>query len=163
MAKKTPKRRHGRGGGLNKAPQRKKADNQAAFLAAYAETGNISRAALAARVDRTLHYLWLDGDEAYRTRFSDAQERAIELLEEEARRRAFHGLRRLKFHQGKAITDPQTGEPYTELEYSDTLLIFLLKALRPNTYRERLEVKHDGEVHIKRIILEDPAGHAPGR
>ena len=37
------------------------------------------------------------------------------------------------------MIDPRTKQPYLELDYSDTLLIFLLKGLRPQKYRERYE------------------------
>ena len=48
---------------------------------------------------------------------------------------------------------PETGEQYAECDYSDTLLIFLLKGNRPEKYRERLNVQHEGGVKI----LELPA------
>ena len=145
MAKKPAKRR-------KPAPKAKKAapaiaapvvtqsDTQKrAFLAAFAETGNIRRAALTANVSRQSHYRWMD-DPDYAKRFQAAQEEASDILEEEARRRAIAGLRRYKFHQGTPAVGPD-GEPYYELEYSDTLLIFLLKGARPDKYAERL--KHD--------------------
>ena len=75
--------------------QLKKAPNQLrpkmkAFLAAYRETGNITRAVLMAKVSRRRHYGQLEG-KAYREAFEDAQEHAVETLEEEARRRAISG------------------------------------------------------------------------
>ena len=147
-----------------------------AFLAAYAETGNISLACLAAGVSRSQHYRWIE-DEDYKAEFSNAQMMAAELLEAEARRRAQAGLYRMKFHAGQPIMVPdpsgdweceighrgprgdrsevgwecpqcetrqhQVMVPYTEHEYSDTLLIFLLKGALPEKYRERIETKHD--------------------
>jgi len=38
-------------------------ENKAAFLAAYAEVGNITRAAEIAGVDRTTHYKWIESDD----------------------------------------------------------------------------------------------------
>ena len=55
-------------------------------------------------------------------------------LELEARRRAVEGTERPVFYQG--------GEVGYVREYSDTLLIFLLKAHRPNKFRERVEHEH---------------------
>jgi hypothetical protein len=46
---------------------------QVAFLAAVAELGTITRAALAAGVHRSMHYDWLN-DEAYTKAFADAEE-----------------------------------------------------------------------------------------
>jgi len=47
------------------------------------------------------------------------------------------GVRRLKFHQGKPVIDPETGKPYYEHVYSDLLLIFRLKAPFNETSRRR--------------------------
>jgi hypothetical protein len=66
---------------------------------------------------------------------NDAWELGTQTLEEEARRRAFEGVtsRRAILHRGQVIGyDEKT-------EYSDTLLIFLLKGRRPDVYRERTE------------------------
>ena len=57
------------------------------FLEVYRETGNVTKSALIAKVSRRRHYYWLEG-EAYSEAFEDAQEHAVETLEEEARRRA---------------------------------------------------------------------------
>lgn len=113
-----------------------------AFLAAYARTGNVTQAAAAAGITRRTHYVWLhedgpDGD-AYREAFERAEEEAADWLEAEARRRAVEGVVRYKFDKkGNPLRHPVTGEPYYELEYSDTLLIFLLKGARPDKYADR--------------------------
>lgn len=67
------------------------------------------------------------------------------MLELEARRRACEGVERKKFHQGEPVIDPVTGKHYVEREYSDILLICLLKAHRPKKYRERFEQQHTGK------------------
>lgn len=118
---------------------------QCAFLAAYSETANITAAAEAAGIGRTTHYMWLEEPE-YAANFKEEREAAIDRLELEAVRRARDGVERLKFNNGKPVIDPRTGEPYVEREYSDRLLIFLLKAARPEKYSERHENKISGEV-----------------
>lgn len=70
---------------------------------------------------RRTHYNWLE-DPDYADAFSDAEDQAVDTLEEEARRRA--------------------------LESSDTLLIFLMKSRRPELYRERHHVEHAGSVNF---------------
>jgi hypothetical protein len=125
---------------------------KAAFLAAYATCGVISRAATASGINRHCHCRWIEEDPEYARAFADAHEEAIDVLEGEARRRAFEGLVRYKFHQGKPILDPKTGEPYYELEYSDTLLIFLLKGARPEKYRERMDIH--GQIEGQAVIVE---------
>ncbi|HEX6983959.1 MAG TPA: hypothetical protein VF170_01220 [Planctomycetaceae bacterium] len=125
---------------------------QRAFLAAYRECGTIAGASRAAEVGRRTHYEWLGSDPAYRAAFADAREEAGELLEAEARRRALDGVRRMKFgRDGKPLIDPGTGEPYVEHEYSDVLLIFLLKGAMPEKYRERAELNVSGKFDLSRM------------
>ncbi len=65
---------------------------------------------------------------------SGAEEVAADRLEAEAWRRAVEGVERpVGWYQGKP-------GGYVK-EYSDVLLIFLLKGLRPEKYRERMELK----------------------
>ena len=108
-----------------------------AFLAAYAATCSITKAAEVAKVGRQCHYDWLASDQQYRAAFEQAKEQAAQTLEDEAIRRAYEGVER-----------PVTiaGERELVREYSDTLLIFLLKGVRPEKYRERFDVK--GELSI---------------
>lgn len=112
-----------------------------AFLAAYAQTGNISVAAKIANVGRRDHYRWLD-DARYEKAFNDAHEEACDRLEAEARRRAVQGVEEPVYGKlpGKATGTGQVG---TIRKFSDTLLIFLLKGARPEIYRERFE--HTGK------------------
>jgi hypothetical protein len=102
-------------------------------LAAYARTGNIAAAARAAKCHRSQHYEWLH-DPAYAEAFLAAQEEAVEALELEARRRAEKGVVKPVYYQGEVCG--------TVREYSDTLLIFLLKAARPERYRDNARIEH---------------------
>lgn len=134
--------------------------NQKRFLAAYRETGNIRVASAAAEIDRRRHYEWLE-EEEYKQAFDAAREEAAELLEEEARRRAYAGVRRpvldhgsyvfmpLMDRDGNVLHDSQ-GRPRLsrqilyEHTYSDTLLMFLLKGARPTKYRDNAAVEVGG-------------------
>lgn len=62
---------------------------------------------------------------------------AVESLEDAAVQRARYGMDRPVFHKGKVCG-------YVR-EYSDTLLIFLLKGAKPLKYRERLNIEHTGK------------------
>ncbi len=112
-----------------------------AFLGAFCATGNVSRAAELAGITRRTHRNWLEADKVYQAAFADATEEAADRLELEATRRAHDGLIRYKFHSksGRVLRHPVTKKPYFEHEYSDTLLIFLLKGLRPEKFREKFE------------------------
>lgn len=114
---------------------------QRAWLIAYARLGSYCRASVASGVGLTTSHDWRRGQPAFAAALIEAREWFTEEMEFEADRRARDGVRRLKFHLGEPIIDPATGEPYVEHEYSDNLLMFRLKALRPEVYRERHEVK----------------------
>lgn len=105
------------------------------FLTALAEYGNVSRAALFAGIERSTAY-----DERHANpEFAAEWERALDLgtsgLEDEAKRRAFEGVTKETpiYVRGKLM------HTKVETEYSDTLLIFLLKAHRPEKYRDKIE------------------------
>jgi hypothetical protein len=128
-----------------------------AFLAAYLETGNITRAAEAAKCHRNSHYNWLEDDD-YAAAFADAKEAAADGLEAEARRRAVEGLRKYKFHSqsGRPLLHPETGDPYFEHDYSDTLLIFLLKGAMPEKYADRHRMAGDpNKPLILRVVYDE--------
>lgn len=121
---------------------------KAAFLAAFRLTGNVTASAEAAEVSRRTPYGWLNADPAFKADFEDAEQEAIDHLEKEARRRAEEGVVDYVVSQGKLvyIEDPDTGEsrPLVKRVYSDTLMVLLLKAHRPEKYRERQSVEHSG-------------------
>ncbi len=121
-----------------------------AFLESFRQHGNITRACRLSTASRSSVYRWKDEDDQFASDFHVAEMEATEHLEEAAYVRAVEGVRRLKFERGEAILDPATGEPYTEMECSDTLLIFLLKARAPEKYRERHDIKHGGQIeHVQ--------------
>ncbi len=120
-----------------------------AFLAAYAQLGTITHASEAAGIDRSAHYRWMREDPNYPDAFAAAQEKSIERLERELERRAVEGVEKPVYQGGKKVG--------TVREYSDTLLIFRLKALRPEMYRDRYHVSaevthHNGDSELDRSI-----------
>lgn len=126
---------------------------QAKFLGAYSAVGNIHAAAKLSGVDRGTHYGWLRNDPTYRERFEEAKAEAVEVLEEEARRRAVVGVEEpVGWHQGRAGGVVR--------KYSDTLLIFLLKGANPEKYRERIETRHTGGIDLGKMTEEQLAERA---
>ncbi len=104
-----------------------------AFLAAFVQVARIGRAASIAGVDRHLHLYWMR-DAAFREAWALARHLACEALEDEAARRAIEGVERL--------TGWYQGSPGgVARDYSDNLLMFVLKGLLPDKYRERVEVR----------------------
>jgi hypothetical protein len=120
--------------------QRKK---QRAFLTAYATCGVISRAAEAAGIARQTHYDWMNNDPEYVEAFKQAEEEAAESLEAEARRRALEGWEEPVYYKGRVVGSVR--------KYSDTLLMFMLKGAKPEKYKERAEVKHEGEISVRKL------------
>ncbi|PON11101.1 hypothetical protein C2W62_46595 [Candidatus Entotheonella serta] len=89
----------------------------------------MAKAAKAAGYTRSRVYAWREQDATWRERWDDAIAEYAETLEAEADRRAKEGVSKPLFYQGH-----QCG---TVQEYSNVLLMFRLKALRPDLYRER--------------------------
>ena len=109
-------------------------DAQRAFLAVYGKMGVVKRACEVAQVARSSHYEWMEKNPAYRRAFEEAQEDAADTLEAEVYRRAVKGVRKpIGWYKGVAGGFVR--------EYSDLLLMFRLKALRPEKYRERVDLR----------------------
>lgn len=126
-------------------------DRQPAFLKAYARLGSIRKAAEAVELHRDTHFAWMHRDPEYAAKFKGARAEYIERMEEEADRRAVEGVQRPVFYQGMICG-------YTT-EYSDALIMFRLRRLDPDAYRERQAVEHSGPaggpINIKNLTDED--------
>lgn len=146
-------------------------NKQVAFLAAFSECGNIRQAAAVADIYRTSHYKWIHESDDYVKAFEYAKRDAADLLEQEARRRAVEGVRQYKFTKdgtpilkpGASLDDP---DPYyCEHVYSDKLMELLLRANRPEKFRDRVSQEITGagggpvEVTqaVRQLALANPA------
>lgn len=116
---------------------RKKDAWQAAFLDALAQTGNVTESAKVASVSRVFVYERRKDDLAFAAAWDDALDQAADVMEREAWRRAVQGTTEPVYGRIGKDQDGQIGEVQ---KYSDTLLIFLLKAARPSKFRERTQV-----------------------
>lgn len=103
-----------------------------AFCAALAETGIVRKACEAVGIARQTAYEWRNEIPEFATAWDKALEIGISALEDEAHRRGFEGIDEGVYHQGVLMG--------TQKKYSDTLAIFLLKAHKPEKYRERTHV-----------------------
>ena len=106
---------------------------RALFLDSLKQNGNVTYACKAAGVGKVAIYDWRNNDAEFAAEWDEAVEigkaELIKVLEAEAYRRAIDGTRKPIYQQGKRVGDVQ--------EYSDTLLIFLMKANDPAKYREK--------------------------
>lgn len=120
---------------------------QRALLRAYVQTGRISVAARAAKMDRAAHYHWLHHDENYVRAWEVACVMAAENLEDEAVRRAYEGVPEPVVFQGNFTYphknddgSPDLDRPLCVRKYSDTLLALLLKGKKPEVYRDKQDI-----------------------
>jgi hypothetical protein len=128
------------------------------FLAVLRETGNHSAACHAARIDRTTPYKAMREDQDFAAAYKDAMDEACDALELEARRRAHDGVDKPVVYQGelcgtwvdaqgRVVTAQTPGArlvPLTLKEYSDSLLLALLRAHRPEKFRDNAKIEHSG-------------------
>ncbi len=137
-----PKRRSPRGFNDRSDPN-DVTDLQRQFLDAYELVGTITGAAREIGIARTTHAtIWMrnkrDGtpkDKRYVTAFTRAEESSVEVMISEARRRAIVGVEHIERWKGEEVGRYR--------KYSDNLLMFLIKARRPE-YRERHDVNVSG-------------------
>jgi len=118
---------------------------QARFLTALADTGNVRYAAQQIKRSPTTVYAWRKRDPAFALAWDETLQAAMDtVLEPEAIRRAVEGSERGIWYQGERVG--------VEREYSDTLLIFLLKGWNPDRYKDRREVFHRGSLALLRKL-----------
>jgi hypothetical protein len=101
---------------------------QKRFLRAFAETCSIKQASRLAVIDKSTHFVWMSRDANYVAAFESCKVQAVQVLEDEAVRRASEGVDEPVFYKGE-----QCG---TIRRYSDSLMMLLLKGHLPSRYRE---------------------------
>lgn len=144
------------------------------FIRVLRETCNVTDAARAAGWSRRqTAYEWRDVDAEFAADWDEAEQEAADKLEREAWRRGVEGTDKPVTFQG-VITA-------TYKEYSDRMLELLLKAHRPEKFKERLAAELTGKnggaietrsaemtpeqrrAEIQRLLAENPAliAHLP--
>lgn len=123
--------------GQLKKDNRTNAKKQTDFLASFSDVASVSKACKKTKLARSTVYEWLKTNEDFKKRYNEACKVAVAALEDEAIRRAHEGTLRPVFQGGKKVG--------TVREYSDTLLIFLLKGLAPEKYKDRVHSEVTGK------------------
>lgn len=122
------------------------------FLETLAETGIVAQACAASGISWAQACRTWEKSPAFRAAWRMALDQATDTLEAEARRRAVEGWEKPVFYQGQPVGAIR--------EYSDSLLMFLLRAHRPERFRDR--TKEEGNepvmVHIARFAPEVQEG-----
>lgn len=99
------------------------------FLATLRESGNVSQAARAAGISRRCAYDHKNADEDFAAEWEEAEESASDDLE------------RIAWERAAGWKDEASGK----YVYSDRMLELLLKARRPDKFKERAAHEHTGE------------------
>ena len=110
---------------------------QAAFLHALADTVNVAAACRSAGIPRRTVYDWRHADPDFARKWDDALDDGIDLLEAVLHRRAFEGTEKPVYYKGEQVG--------TTRHYSDALAMFLLKAHRPERYRDNYRAPEPGD------------------
>lgn len=126
------------------------------FLVELARMANVSAAAKKAGVPRSTAYDWYKADPAFAAKWDEAVEVAVDSLEKEAWRRARDGVLKPVYQKGEKVGQVR--------EYSDQLMVTLLKAHKPEKYRERTQTEltgpGGGDLVIK-VEYDDPNPNGP--
>ena len=108
------------------------ARKQAAYLRGLARLGTQTAACHAAHVDSRTVHVWREHDETFAMRERESKDAMADVLESEAIRRGVHGVQTPIYQAGKFVG--------YKVEYSDQLLTLVLRAWRPDKYRERVDL-----------------------
>jgi hypothetical protein len=101
-------------------------ERQTAFIAEYAKTGNITRAAERVGISKEIHYQWMKKFPKYVEAFREAKNIAAEYLESVAVERASEGWLEPVYYQGASCGEVR--------RYSDGLMMLLLRGMMPEKY-----------------------------
>jgi len=113
------------------------------FLKELTRRGIVADACKIANVGRATVYKWKEEDADFAAAWKEAVDTAIDTAEREAWRRAVEGTDKPLI--GRVGKD-QDGVITTIKEYSDSILLRILSAHRPEKWREKQSIEHTGEV-----------------
>jgi len=111
-------------------------EKQVEFLALLREGRTVEGAARNVGIHRSTLYRLRDRNEEFRRSWDEAWEAGIEALEDELRRRGFEGVEKPVFHSGVVVGSVR--------EFDTTAAIFILKARKPEVYRDNARIEHTG-------------------
>lgn len=128
-----------------------KRTRQRAFLLAYGRLGTVGAAAEKAGVGRETHYWWLEKDSTYAERFAQAEKAFADRLERAVMRRVIEGEKEYipNPHTGVAYEldeqgKPDRSKPIMQRKFNAQRDIALLRAHRPEKYREDKKIELTG-------------------
>lgn len=114
------------------------AEHRAAVMAALGSGASYTIAAERAGIARSALFKWRKDDPNFDQDCLDAEEEGTDRLEDEAMRRARHGVLKPILYKGEQVAEIR--------EYSDTLMVTMLKARRPDRFKDRQQIQHEGTI-----------------
>jgi hypothetical protein len=123
------------------------------FLRFLASTGNVTASARLTPIDRSTVTKLRQRNAQFRRDYKRAKRDAVDAMEHEARKRAVKGTLVPIYQNGRRVG--------YKVERSDALLMFMLKAERPEKFKDRSTVEHAlagpvVDAQRQRAILADP-------
>lgn len=120
------------------------------FFTEFGRIANVTTACALAGYSRTSVYEWRKADSEFAQRWANAEQTATEHLEAALYERAVFGVTRFEpmLYKGKVVVTKEI------TEYSDTAAIFLLKARKPEMYRETLKIEVDWASEVKELGID---------
>lgn len=120
-----------------------------AFVAVLARTGDVASAARAAKINYRYVYTVRVNDPTFREAWAEAEKVATGLMEQIAIRRATVGeqqtvIRTTEKYDETGTLVERTVVEETQMRRSDALLMFMLRARRPDLYREKVDHRVTG-------------------
>jgi len=116
---------------------------QAAYLRGFSTDGTLTTGCRTAHVAYQTVYAWREHDDDFVLAENQARAALADKLEAEAIRRAYNGWERPIYQRGILVG--------VERCYSDMLLKMMLGALRPEKYRERVDVSGQVEQVVRQV------------
>lgn len=127
---------------------------QAAFLAAYAQIGNVAPAAEIVGISRRTPYRWLGEDEEFKPMFDLARQEFGYAVEGAMHQRALHGTEEFVLYKGEPVTDPDTGLPMKLRKFNVNREMAVLKAAFPDRYKDRAVVENTHTYRKDQLLTE---------
>jgi hypothetical protein len=140
----------------NRTTKKERRDWKPAFLKALADTGNVKLACYKASIGRAAAYHAYHRSEEFAKLWDQAIEDSVDMLEAEARRRAV-GFDVPVYYKGQTVGAIK--------QYSDVLMIVLLKGHRPEKYRDNYDIEKfiNAIARTNPSALPEPLPKAKGR
>jgi hypothetical protein len=113
------------------------------YLQGFAIDGTLTTGCRVGQVSPHQVYQWREMDDDFVLREGEARAQLADRLESEAIRRAYQGWERPIFQRGEQVG--------VERVYSDVLLKLMLTALKPEKFRERVDVSGTVEQIVRQV------------